>query len=304
MTQSPPKSASTQAPGDDAEPILRPVQRGDLDAVEALFREAFAEEYGDRAIDIDSQIKRMRRWYGPIKALSLIPNRFQNLFTVHVAECDGEVVGMIQVSPFNRARTTWRVDHVAVSSQTRRQGIGSRLLRHCMEHFREAHTWMLEVNINNKEAMSLYRRNGFQPLAQVTNWSISAEKLAELRDREPSLPNLLPVGNSDAPLIYQLDNASMPPLVRQVYDRHPDDFRSSLLDRGIESLQQSVSNTERIRAYVLEPQRKAAIGYYNLKVSRSGTQPHVAQLAVHPAYTWLYPELMAQMARDARDCPH
>lgn len=298
-TSSPEPTTTDDAP----ELTLRPVQRGDLEAVEALFREAFTDEYGDRAVDIGSQVRRMRRWYGPIKALSLFPNRFQHLFTVHVAERKGDVLGMIQVSPFNDTRTTWRIDHVAVSSRAQRQGIGSRLLRHCMEHFREAHTWMLEVNINNKGAMSLYRRNGFQPLAQVTYWSIPADKLAALAENEPSLPNLQVAGNSDASLIYQLDTASMPPLVRQVYDRHADDFRASLFDRGIESLKQSVSNTERIRAYVLEPQRKAAIGYFNLKVSRSGTQPHVAQLTVHPAYTWLYPELMAQMARAVQQCP-
>ncbi|MEM9156321.1 MAG: GNAT family N-acetyltransferase [Cyanobacteria bacterium P01_F01_bin.33] len=303
MTDTSSSESALTAKGDAADLILRPIQYSDLDAVEALFREAFTDEYGDRAIDISSQIQRMRRWYGPIKALSVFPNRFQHLFTVHVAERDRDVLGMIQVSPFNHARTTWRIDHVAVSSRAQRQGIGSRLLRHCMEHFREAHTWMLEVNIHNKGAMSLYRRNGFQPLAQVTYWSIPPDRLADLAKSKPSLPNLLLAGNSDAPLIYQLDTASMPPLVRQVYDRHADDFRSSLFDRGIESLKQSVSNTERVRAYVLEPQRKAAIGYFNLKVARAGTQPHVAQLTVHPAYTWLYPELMAQMAREVQSCP-
>jgi hypothetical protein len=29
----------------------------------------------------------------------------------------------------------------------------------------------------------------------------------------------------------------------------------------------------------------------------------VAQLTVHPAYTWLYPELLAQMARHTKDLP-
>ncbi|MEN9237367.1 MAG: hypothetical protein Q6K80_04030, partial [Thermostichus sp. DG_1_6_bins_120] len=38
-------------------------------------------------------------------------------------------------------------------------------------------------------------------------------------------------------------------------------------------------------------------GYFNLKLDCTGQQPHVAKLTVHPAYTWLYPELMAKMAQ-------
>ncbi|MEN8446950.1 MAG: N-acetyltransferase, partial [Cyanobacteria bacterium J06555_13] len=57
-----------------------------------------------------------------------------------------------------------------------------------------------------------------------------------------------------------------------------------------------VNHQETMSAYVFEPQRKTAIGYFELKLCRKGTEPHTAKLTVHPAYTWLYPELMAQMA--------
>ncbi|MEN9220360.1 MAG: GNAT family N-acetyltransferase [Thermostichales cyanobacterium GMQP_bins_62] len=276
---------------------LRPMQLGDLEAVEAIFTEAFQEEYGERLIDIRWQIQRLRRWYGVLKILSAFPNRYQHLFTVHVAEQNGEVVGVIQVSPFNHARTTWRVDHIAVASRCHRQGIGSRLLRHCMEHFREARTWILEVNIHNKGAMALYRHNGFQPLAQITYWSLAAEVLADLAKQDRDIPNLLPVGPGDAQRIYQLDTVSMPPQVRQVYDRHGEDFRPTILEQFLELARQAISKTERVQAYVYEPQRQAAIGYFNLRLSRTGQQPHVAQLTVHPAYTWLYPDFLARMAK-------
>jgi len=32
-------------------------------------------------------------------------------------------------------------------------------------------------------------------------------------------------------------------------------------------------------------------------------EAHVATLTVHPAYTWLYPELLSQLARIAQDLP-
>lgn len=280
---------------------LRSAQHSDLAVIETILSEAFAAEYGDRSIDFGAQLRRIRRWYGMLKLLSLFPNRFQHLFNAQVAERDGEVLGVIQTSPFNSARTTWRVDHIAVSPTAQRQGVASQLLRHCMEAIQEARTWILEVNINNKGAMALYRQQGFQPLAQITYWSVPPTCLTTLQD--PDLPNLMPVSNSDAYLIYQLDTAAMPPQVRQVYDRHVDDFKRSLFDTVLDNLKQTVSNTERVQAFVLEPERNAAIGYFNIKLSRTGNQPHVAQLTVHPAYTWLYPELLAQMAKLTRTCP-
>ena len=54
------------------------------------------------------------------------------------------------------------------------------------------------------------------------------------------------------------------------------------------------------RGYVFEPQRKAAIGYCGLTSTEDGRTPHQADLTVHPAYTWLYPELLRQMARMAQ----
>jgi len=61
------------------------------------------------------------------------------------------------------------------------------------------------------------------------------------------------------------------------------------------------SQTEVVSGYVFEPQRKAAIGYFQECAARQ--EAHVATLTVHPAYTWLYPELLSQLARIAQDLP-
>ena len=89
------------------------------------------------------------------------------------------------------------------------------LLRYCFEAVWEARTWLLEVNVGDKTSLALYRQNGFQPFAQMTYWTIAPERLLEMASSTPDLPNLLPVSNADAQLLYQLDTASMPPLVRQ-----------------------------------------------------------------------------------------
>ena len=107
--------------------------------------------------------------------------------------------------------------------------IGSLLLRYCLEKIWQARTWILEIDIHDNSALALYRKNGFQRLAHMTYWGISPELLQELSHREPDLPNLLPVSNADAQLLYQLDTMAMPPLVRQVFDRHIQDFKNEPL---------------------------------------------------------------------------
>lgn len=281
--------------------VIRPVQYRDLEGIERLCAESFEEE-PTGVTEIQGHLRLLSRWYGILKCLSILPNPFQYQLCTYVAEQCRQVQGMIQISPFNRTRSTWKVEHVAIDAQARVKGIGSQLLRHCFEAIGEARTWLLEVNINDKEALALYRQNGFQTLAQLTYWEISPALLQELATGEPDLPNLLPVSNADAQLLYQLDTASMPPLVRQVFDRNTHDFKTSLLGALVDGIKQWMSKSEVVSGYVFEPQRKAAIGYFQVRMCRN-EQPHVATLTVHPAYTWLYPELLSQLARIAQDLP-
>jgi ribosomal protein S18 acetylase RimI-like enzyme len=279
---------------------IRPVQYRDLDELERLTE--------DNCTDISSKgslfsMQWLRHWFGVLKFLSWFPNPLQYRFCGFVAEQGRILLGMIQVSPFNRTRSTWRVDRVILDRIADKQGVGSQLLRHCFESILEARTWLLEVNINDVEALALYRQNGFQRLAEMTYWEISPELLRQLAQAEPDLPNLLPVSNADAPLLYQLDTASMPPLVRQVFDRHTHDFKTSLFGILCDGFKQWMTKTEVVSGYVFEPQRKAAIGYFQVQLDRNGENPHIASLTVHPAYTWLYPELLSQLARITQDFP-
>lgn len=283
--------------------IIRPVQYRDLDGIERITQESFAALTPKGAGFAISQMQRLRRWYGLLKFLSWFPNPLQYRLCAYIAEQGRMLLGMIQVSPFNRTRSTWRIDQVLLERGVDKQGIGSQLLRHCFESILEARTWLLEVNINDIEALALYRQNGFQRLAEMTYWEIGPELLAELAQAEPDLPNLLPVSNADAQLLYQLDTASMPPLVRQVFDRNTRDFKTSLFGALTDAVKQWLTKTEVVSGYVFEPQRKAAIGYFQVQLDRKGEVPHAATLTVHPAYTWLYPELLSQLARIAQDFP-
>lgn len=303
----------SRLPQKTASVVIRPVQYRDLDAIDQLAQQS-PEINLPHCSTVREKTVSLRNWYGVLKVLSLFPNPFQSLSCVHVAELNQKIQGMIRVSPFNRTGSTWRVDRVMVtpaiveSEEAEAQvltkvDVGSLLIRFCLERIWQARTWVLEIDVNDKSALDLYRHNGFQPLANMTYWSISTEQLQTLAEREPDLPNLLPVSNADAQLLYQLDTMAMPPLVRQVFDRHIQDFKTSVFGSLVEWAKQILTRTEVVSGYVFEPQRKAAIGYFQLRLSRDGSQPHTAQLTVNPAYTWLYPELMAQMARIMQDLP-
>ncbi len=283
--------------------VIRPAQYRDLDGIEQITQDSFATLTPKEAQLAIQQMQWLRRWYGCLKFLSWFPNPLKYRFCAYVAEQGRVLLGMIQVTPFNRTRSTWRIDRVMLAPSVEKQAVGSQLLRHCFESILEARTWLLEVSINDKDALALYRQNGFQRLAEMTYWEIKPELLAELAQAEPDLPNLLPVSNADAQLLYQLDTASMPPLVRQVFDRNTRDFKTSLFGALTDAVKQWVTKTEVVSGYVFEPQRKAAIGYFQVQLDRKGKNPHVATLTVHPAYTWLYPELLSQLARIVQDFP-
>jgi len=299
----------TSCPPPNSNAVIRSLHYRDLDAIEQLCTEASDTEHYSSSRNLDRQLKRVRRWYAPLKFLSWFPNPCQYEFCVMVAEQEQQIRGMIQVSPFNRTRSTWRVERVLVSPQAQKGNepatseIGSQLLRHCFKAIVEAHTWLLEVNIHDKSELALYRQNGFQPLAELTYWAIAPELLQKLAEHEPDLPNLLPISNADAQLLYQLDTVAMPPLLRQVFDRQIHDFKTSVMGAFFTNMKQWLNRSNSLSGYVFEPQRKAAIGYFSLQLCRDGSQPHKAQLTVHPAYTWLYPELLSKMARLAQEVP-
>ena len=291
---------------------VRLVQFSDLEALENLAADCWQNEQNREAASLQQRIAQIRPWYGLLKFLSLFPNPCRHRFHAYVAEQQGWIRGAIQVSPFNSSRSTWRCGQVLVDRQTPnlelltgRKSIGSQLLRHCLETIWEARTWLVEVNINDKKALGLYRENGFQPLAEMTYWTIDPATLQQLAQETPDLPNLLPVSNADATLLHQLDTVAMPPLLRQVFDRHILDFKTSFLAGLLLKLQQWFGDTRIFQGYVFEPQRKAAIGYYYQLDLSSGDSsgPHQASLTVHPAYTWLYPQLMSQMAGIIQNFP-
>jgi hypothetical protein len=301
-----------------SKPIIRPLQYRDLEAIDALILQSGEAETYRRLGVIELGKQPIRSWYRLRKFFSLFPHPAQKGLRIYVAErsvpAQGsraqQILGLIQVSSFNNTRSTWRVERILLNTNasdlellSQQKEVASQLVRYCLENIWEARTWILEVDINEKHHLALYRENGFQPLAQMTYWEIKPELFSQLAESNADLPTLLPVSNADAQLLYQLDCIAMPPLLRQVFDRHIQDFKTNLWDGAIAKLKQWLEHSEIYKRYVFESQRKVAIGHFQLELSKDGSRSHQAKLIVHPAYTWLYPKLISQMVQMAQGCP-
>jgi len=256
-----------------------------------------------------------RRWHHAMPLPQWLPHPWWHVARTYVAELRGgelrgSVVGAMQVSAYNRSRSTWQIERLLVAKGLDFFQVGTQLIRHALETCWEARTWVLGVDENERNEMALYRHNGFQPLSHVSTWVVSADLTAQLAAREPHLPNCLPVDNAEAALLYQLDTAAMPPQIRQVYDLSVCDFQVNLWEKAIAHTQHLLAGTQEVSGYVYEAQRKAAIGYFAVLLNRGRDRdpvpPHRCSLTVHPAYTWLYPELLVTVARvvaQAADLP-
>jgi hypothetical protein len=289
---------------------VRSLQYRDLDALDALVAQEGLDTMTRDGDSEEPPLQWVRRWYGPLKLLGLVRNPWQNLASFWVAEYDRQIRGLIQVVPVNYSRSTWQVLRVTCTGAKGSNGslvlasdVGSQLLRHCLGNLWEARTWIAEVDVSDEAGTALYRKNGFQPLAQLTRWSIAPDQIQKLAERDFDAPNLLPVSSADAHLLYQLDTVAMPPILRQVFDRHVKDFRMGLVRRLAQTCQHWFGGVDVVRSYVFESQRKTATGYVKLQLSRTGDRPHQATLTVHPAYTWLYPELLTYIAKVAATYP-
>jgi hypothetical protein len=287
------------------ESAVRPLQYRDWDAVKTLLGQDI-DCHAERSWLLEPLQRRNVQDWPPNalwRLLDAMPGQWHSVRTF-VLEQHDRLVGLIQVAPFNQARSTWRVERICLDEGVSAYDAGTQLLRYCMETVWEARTWLVEVEVNHTDSLGIYRQNGFQPLSQMTRWHLSPEVLEPLALRSPSLPNLLPVNNVDAALLHQLDTAAMPPFVRQVFDRHVKDFQRGFIRSVLANIKIQLNHQECLNGYVFEPQRKAAIGYFSLCRNRVGTEPHGAQMTVHPAYTWLYPELLAHLAHLSQQaCP-
>jgi ribosomal-protein-alanine N-acetyltransferase len=95
--------------------------------------------------------------------------------TVKAARRDGRLTGYIFAS---RILDEGHILDLAVHPDFRRQGIGSALAAHAIEHLREEGCGFifLEVRVSNQPAVKMYKRFGFEEIGIRKNYYLSPEE--------------------------------------------------------------------------------------------------------------------------------
>lgn len=274
--------------------ITERARKRDFEGIKKIFELSFTEEYARREVDIVRRIEKIAAVYPLVKTLSLFPNPYQNLFTVHVARVPLEtgngsaIAGMAQMSPRNARETRWHVDNIAVHPDFRGQGIARQLLDDVFAYYiaRDAERFTLEVDTTNSGAIQLYEKLGFRRYSTLYYHKMSARTLGGFRDlSEIAVPPGLRLRTSnDDEALLSLYEQSIPQHIRSVEDRSVADFQRSLLDEGARWLKKSLKRSQSLHWVVEDPQRECLVA--SLEISAQLRQlPHVIQMTLNPGYS-------------------
>lgn len=151
---------TTTAPGEDAAPgvAVRPAERADLLAVSRIERQAFPQPWP----------------FGAFEGFLGQPGFL-------VAEAPSGVVGYVVADTVSeQAGPVGHVKDIAVHPTWRGQGLGTRLLDRALAVLdrRGARRAKLEVRQSNEDAISLYRRFGFEPHHLISSYYADGEAAA------------------------------------------------------------------------------------------------------------------------------
>lgn len=265
----------------------RQARKRDFEGIKQIFELAFTEEYQRREVDIVRKIEKIESIYPLVRLLSLFPNPYQHVFTVHVAEVEDRIAAMAQMSPRNDQQTRWHVDNIAVHPDFRGKGLAQQLLNDVFAYYSErgALRFTLEVDVENAPAIRLYEKLGFRRFSTLYYHKMSPKQLGKYRDLESVTvhPGLRERRPSDTEAVWELYQQSIPPYIRVVEDRSPEDFAISPVQQGTEWLKKSLKRSQAIHWVVEDSHRQclaAAVDIY----AQLRELPHVIQLTIHPAY--------------------
>jgi ribosomal protein S18 acetylase RimI-like enzyme len=273
---------------------VRPARKRDFAGIKQIFELAFTEEYQQREVNIVDRIEKIESFYPLVRALSLFPNPYQHVFTVHVLEDEGQIAAMAQLSPRNQNQSRWHIDNIAVHPDFRGRGLAQAILNGVFDYYRErgALRFTLEVDLANTPAIKLYEKLGFRRYSTLTYFKLMPKRLAKYKEPEESV---LPEGlrerrPADTKPIWELYQDAIPPYIRVVEDRSPQDVALSPLQLGAEWLKKSLKRSQALHL-VVEDSHNRIVASLDL-FAQLRSLPHVIQMTVHPGHGHLAEPLL------------
>lgn len=106
----------------------------------------------------------------------IILSEYEYLFGYYL---DNKLVGFIHLT---KSFEIVDIINVVVDSNYRRKGIANELIKYCMNYFADVVSFMLEVNVNNVSAISLYEKNNFKVIHKREKYYGNDDALIMKRD--------------------------------------------------------------------------------------------------------------------------
>ena len=106
----------------------------------------------------------------------IILSEYEYLFGYYL---DNKLVGFIHLT---KSFEIVDIINVVVDSSYRRKGIANELIKYCMNYFADVVSFMLEVNVNNVSAISLYEKNNFKVIHKREKYYGNDDALIMKRD--------------------------------------------------------------------------------------------------------------------------
>ncbi|MFN8655702.1 MAG: GNAT family N-acetyltransferase [Candidatus Obscuribacterales bacterium] len=152
-----------------------------------------------------------------------LPCQYHLSQSIYVAREDGVVLGFIVLSAASKSKQCWKVENLVVHPEHRGRGLAQELLRYVFAQFGSqgvAH-FIAEVSCSNDAALSLFAHCGFCRSARVTYYQID-RKDAQVQEVESEF-RLASYASKNG--LFQLHQEVLPPDLRLVFERVPDDYR-------------------------------------------------------------------------------
>lgn len=155
--------------------------RHDLTEIAKLIELCFGDILDESGRAAIREMRTMSRAGPFLWLLSLFPIGNPSWQYGFVYVCSGLVIGNIGAQPINSAMDTWLIANVAVHPDYRRQGIARKLVHAALDSVesRGAKRVILQVDIDNTDAVSLYRQIGFETLTIRTIWRRKGKRLTD-----------------------------------------------------------------------------------------------------------------------------
>ena len=165
-----------------------------------------------------------------------LPERILQALTTHkplapqvlVAFQGSRPEGLIVTRRLNRSGSCWQLQHLRLACSEHRRPLASALVRAAIRQTRDASSWIANAATLDNDRLAVLREQGFQPLRtdQLCCWRQEG-------DAAPPVPaatnnaaelQLQPLSRRNALLLWQLEQAACPALLRQLLDRRVEDL--------------------------------------------------------------------------------